>query len=191
MLDDPAFFSSFSSFLAIALPPSKPSHDSEEADPRSLDKIRSGVLSLTQTFVTSLLRPDIFTAPSTDPSSHQPPSRSPSPLGPSPGAAPIITQLDKAKPEELVDDFDSIASTVLSKVTQEDLFTASEIFELQCCDQAGWLPVSTRTSSVLEEEVVVQDFMSLIQLPLTSAHGKPGDATIAKKLPMQIRYAQR
>jgi hypothetical protein len=192
VLDDPTLFSFFSSFLSTSLPPSKRSSDSEQADPRSLDKIRRGVLSLTQTFVSSLLRPDIHAASSSsDPSPSEPISRSLSPSVISPGAAPVVSQLDQAKPEDLVDDLDSIASTVLSKVTQEDLFTASENFELQCCDQAGWLPVSTRTSSQLEEEVVIQDFMALIQLPLTSAHGKAGDSTIAKKLPMQIRYAQR
>lgn len=149
-------------------------------------KVSGSIANLSKHFSHSLLRPPVNKTTLADSSSLFPPL--PHPDGSS-KPVPPTSQIDKTSPLDLVNDLDSLASSVLLKITEEDLYCTAEVFELQCSEPTGWLPL-LRPASQTEEDAVISDFHSILSVPL-AAPGSSNGVAIAKRLPMMVRYAIR
>ncbi|KAL4249617.1 hypothetical protein ABKN59_006179 [Abortiporus biennis] len=108
----------------------------------TLEDMRKSTLQL---FVTRTSRPLPRPAPVIEPVTRRSSSIS---FGPN---APDIDKLD---PEELVDNLDAMAAAAFRNISQEDLYVASDILEVQSSDRTGWF--TAREPSSLADEVEIQ-----------------------------------
>ncbi|TFY81474.1 hypothetical protein EWM64_g2531, partial [Hericium alpestre] len=66
--------------------------------------------------------------------------------------------LDKVTPEELVDNLDAMACAAFRNVTEEDLFVASDLLEVQTADRLGWF--MNRDPSINADDIEIQTVYS-------------------------------
>ncbi|KAI0700969.1 hypothetical protein C8T65DRAFT_656956 [Cerioporus squamosus] len=71
-----------------------------------------------------------------------------------------LPDFDHLDPEELVNNLNSMASATFRNMTQEDLFTTAELFELQSADRTGWF--LSRDPSSIADEVEIQSMSSYV-----------------------------
>lgn len=183
MLDEPSLLASVTSFLEDIL-----SADLVQGDARTKRKIQDGIAKFQKALSESLLRPPIQKASAADASLERPSHPAPSSSSP-PTAVAVTTQIEQTPPLSLVNDLDSLASFVLSRITEEDLLCTAELFEMQCAEPTGWLPMP-RPSTQTEEDAVISDF----HYALTTSVADPSSrkpVSVAKRLPMNVRYAIR
>ncbi|KDQ11994.1 hypothetical protein BOTBODRAFT_176768 [Botryobasidium botryosum FD-172 SS1] len=68
---------------------------------------------------------------------------------------------DQADAAELVDNLDSIASTVFQMTTRDDFLITADILEVQTFDRTGWFP--PRESTTLPDEICIQNVYTHLQ----------------------------
>ncbi|KAF7320799.1 Rho GTPase activating protein 22 [Mycena chlorophos] len=98
---------------------------------------------------------------------------------------PNIDQLD---PEELVDNLDAMACAAFSNVTDDDLFVAADLLEVQTADRIGWF----LTNPPNEDVVDIQNMYSYLQeIEPTPLISELGQDSLYRLLPPGIRSCIR
>ncbi|CAK5273971.1 unnamed protein product [Mycena citricolor] len=97
--------------------------------------------------------------------------------------------LDRIDPEELVDNLDAMASAAMSNVTEEDLFVAADVLEVQTADRLGWfLPYAQSDVDLVE----IQNMYSYLQeIEPSSLISELGQDSLYRLLPPGIRSCVR
>lgn len=99
--------------------------------------------------------------------------------------------IDDLRPDELVANLDSIASSIMTAVTSDDLLVTYDILEVQTADRLGWYP--PKDPSMASDEVLISNMYSLIQhvQPSSLSAGLTSQDTLLKAFPPSIRMVLR
>ncbi|TFK85784.1 hypothetical protein K466DRAFT_664258 [Polyporus arcularius HHB13444] len=101
-----------------------------------------------------------------------------------------LPDIDHLDPEELVNTLNSMASATFRNMTQEDLLTTAELFELQSADRTGWF--LSRDPSSIADEVEIQSMSSyVLEVEPSTLISELTQDTLYRLLPPAVRSCIR
>lgn len=105
-------------------------------------------------------------------------------------SVPALVRIENGSALGLVNDLDSIASSVFSKISTLDLHVAAEHLRLQSLTPLGWLPVH-QSPAVSDDHITVSDFTLALGQALMDPSTEGSESALLKRLPMSLRFAFR
>ncbi|KAG5636991.1 hypothetical protein H0H81_006167 [Sphagnurus paluster] len=186
VLDDAHLFHAFQSFLDS--PSDHVVYEAKNfADPnvqQSVSRLTEARRSLHSAFTSQTMRPL---------SARGPPVRRGSTNGGGARARNLSMReppdIDHIDAEDFVDNLDGMASAAFSNVTEEDLYIAADLLEIQSSDRTGWF--SPREVPTMEEVVEIQTIYSHIHEVEHSQMISEGQDSLYRLLPPGIRSCVR
>ncbi|KAI0263829.1 hypothetical protein BC834DRAFT_971183 [Gloeopeniophorella convolvens] len=162
ILDDGALHSSVKSFLESSADHAMPDspHHAEPEVTESWTYLKARIQALATLFTSQTLRPSV---PGLSTQEHR--------ISPSGSMNYVdLPDIDKMTPEELVGSFNIMAAAAFRNVTEEDLFTAADLLEIQSADRVGWfLPRDvTSTGDDIDVQNIYSHLVEVTQTPLVS-----------------------